>query len=218
MKEKIRDNSYANGDVVSRRAFLGTTLAGGAARFAGGLGSLVPRSTIASASFIEATIPELQALMNSSALTSVQLTNNYLNQIASFNPLLHAVIETNPDALAIAKKLDTERHAGHLRGPLHGIPVLVKDNLATKDKMQTTARSLALVGSIVPADSVVVNRLRAAGAVILGKANLSEWANFRGNAPFNGWSARGGFTRDPYLLSFDPCGASSGSAVVAAAI
>ncbi len=116
MTKKIRDNSYTNGDGVSRREFLGTTLAGGAALFAGGLGSLVPRSTMASASWIEATIPELQALMNSGALTSVQLTTNYLNQIATFNPLLHAVIETNPDALAIAKKLDTERHSGHLRG------------------------------------------------------------------------------------------------------
>src|SRR6266699_3001578 len=228
MKKKIGDNSYTNGDGVSRREFIGTTLAGSAALFAGGLSTLVPRSTsAASASWIEATIPELQALMNSGALTSVQLTTNYLNQIASLNPLLGAVIETNPDALAIAKKLDTERHSGHLRGPLHGIPVLVKDNLATADKMQTTAGSLALVGSTVPADSVVVDRLRAAGAVILGKANLSEWANFRGNAPFNGWSARGGaldgggpekgFTRDPYLLSFDPCGSSSGSAAAPAA-
>ncbi|HAF14201.1 MAG TPA: amidase, partial [Blastocatellia bacterium] len=132
-------------------------------------------------------------------------------RIASLNPLLHAVIETNPDALAIAQARDRERRAGRIRGPLHGIPVLVKDNLATNDKMQTTAGSFALVNSTVPSDSVVVNRLRAAGAVILGKANLSEWANFRGNAPFNGWSARGGFTRDPYLLSFDPCGSSSGS-------
>ncbi len=155
--------------------------------------------------------------MNSGALTSAQLVTNYLNQIASLNPLLHAVIETNPDALSIAQARDKERKTGKLRGPLHGIPIIVKDNLATKDKMQTTAGSLALVGSTVPADSVVVNRLRAAGAVILGKANLSEWANFRGNAPFNGWSARGGFTRDPYLLSFDPCGSSSGSAVAAAA-
>jgi amidase len=206
------------GHGITRRKFLGTTALSSAALLGGGLSSLVSRSTsAASASWIEATIPELQALMNSGALTSVQLTTNYLNQIATFNPLLHAVIETNPDALAIAKKLDTERHSGHLRGPLHGIPILVKDNLATADKMQTTAGSLALVGSIVPADSVVVNRLRAAGAVILGKANLSEWANFRGNAPFNGWSARGGFTRDPYLLSFDPCGSSSGSAVAPAA-
>jgi amidase len=228
MKEKIRDNSSANRDGVSRREFLGTTLAGGAALFAGGLTALTPRLTSAiTANWIEATIPELQALMDSGALTSEQLTTNYLNQIASLNPLLHAVIETNPDALAIAMELDTERQSGHLRGPLHGIPVLVKDNLATADKMQTTAGSLALVGSTVPADSVVVDRLRAAGAVILGKANLSEWANFRGNAPFNGWSARGGaldggepkegFTRDPYLLSFDPCGSSSGSGAAPAA-
>src|SRR5207245_3971902 len=110
-----------------------------------------------------------------------------------------------------------ERRHGFVPGPLHGIPILVKDNVATADAMQTTAGSLALVNSRVPADAPIVARLRAAGAVILGKANLSEWANFRGFAPFNGWSARGGFTRDPYLLSTDPCGSSSGSAVAAAA-
>ena len=104
-----------------------------------------------------------------------------------------------------------------MRGPLHGIPILLKDNIATDDNMQTTAGSLALVNSRVPADAPIVSRLRAAGAVILGKANLSEWANFRGFAPFNGWSARGGFTRNPYLLDFDPCGSSSGSAVAPAA-
>ena len=211
-------NSRGHKNQISRRTFIGTTLGGSAALLAGGLSSLVTRSTsAATGSWIEATIPQLQALMNSGALTSAQLVTNYLNQIASLNPLLHAVIETNPDALSIAQARDKERKTGKLRGPLHGIPIIVKDNLATKDKMQTTAGSLALVGSTVPADSVVVNRLRAAGAVILGKANLSEWANFRGNAPFNGWSARGGFTRDPYLLSFDPCGSSSGSAVAAAA-
>src|SRR6201987_3435307 len=178
------NNSKSNDNTLTRREFLGTTLAGGAALCAGGLSLLVPRSTSASApSFIEATIPELQALMSSGALTSVQLTTDYLSRIASFNPLLHAVIETNPDALTIASELDAERQSGLLRGPLHGIPVLVKDNFATADKMQTTAGSLALVGSTVPSDSVVVSRLRAAGAVILGKANLSEWANFRGNAP-----------------------------------
>jgi len=211
-------NSRGHENQISRRTFIGTTLGGSAALLAGGLSSLVTRSTsAATGSWIEATIPQLQALMNSGALTSAQLVTNYLNQIASLNPLLHAVIETNPDALSIAQARDKERKTGKLRGPLHGIPIIVKDNLATKDKMQTTAGSLALVGSTVPADSVVVNRLRTAGAVILGKANLSEWANFRGNAPFNGWSARGGFTRDPYLLSFDPCGSSSGSAVAAAA-
>jgi amidase len=201
----ISANSRKNRHTVTRRTFLGTTLAGGTALLAGGLNWLTPRSSLAAAAnFIEATIPELQELMSSGMLTSVQLTTSYLERIATFNPLLHAVIETNPDALTIAAALDAERQSGRLRGPLHGIPILVKDNLATADKMQTTAGSLALVGSMVPSDSVVVSRLRAAGAVILGKANLSEWANFRGNAPFNGWSARGGFTRDPYLLSFDP--------------
>jgi amidase len=219
MKQKQRGANFeTNQGGVSRREFLGTTLAGSAALMAGGLSALLARSTsAATGSWVEASIPELQTLMSSGALTSAQLTSNYLSQIASLNPLLHAVIETNPDALSIAQDRDKERKNGKLRGPLHGIPVLVKDNLATKDKMQTTAGSLALVGSKVPADSVVVNRLRAAGAVILGKANLSEWANFRGNAPFNGWSARGGFTRDPYLLSFDPCGSSSGSGAAPAA-
>ncbi len=166
---------------------------------------------------MEATIPDLQALMASGALTSRQLTSAYLKRIARLNPLLAAVIETNPAALTIAARLDEERRNGHLRGPLHGIPILVKDNIATRDQMETTAGSLALVGSRVPSDSVIVHRLRAAGAVILGKANLSEWANFRGFAPFNGWSARGGFTRNPYRLDFDPCGSSSGSGAAAAA-
>ena len=157
--------------------------------------------------------------MANGQLTSRELTLGYLQRIAGLNPLLRAVLETNPAAVAIAAKLDVERRAGSLRGPLHGIPILVKDNIATDDNMQTTAGSLALINSRVPADATLVARLRAAGAVILGKANLSEWANFRGFAPldFNGWSARGGKTRDPYLLSFDPCGSSSGSAVAPAA-
>jgi amidase len=203
---------------VSRRSFLGTTLAGGAALCAGGLSSLVRLFAAENdSSLAEAGIPELQALLQSGAMTSAGLTEKYLKRIARLNPLLHAVIETNPDAMEIATHLDAERRAGKLRGALHGLPILVKDNLATADQMQTTAGSLALVGSVVPADSVVVQKLRAAGAIILGKANLSEWANFRGFAPFNGWSARGGFTRDPYLLRFDPCGSSSGSAAGAAA-
>jgi amidase len=136
------------------------------------------------------------------------------------------VIETNPDALAIADRRDRERRAGRRRGPLHGIPVLVKDNIATNDRMETTAGSLALLGSRVPRDARVVARLRGAGAVVLGKANLSEWANFRGVVPpavsdaglyLNGWSARRGFTRNPYDLGRDPCGSSSGSAVAVAA-
>ncbi len=207
---------------VSRRAFLGTTIGGGAALLTGGLASLFP-STSAQAVFaddapwIEANIPKLRRLIASGVITSRGLTQSYLKRIAELNPLLHALIETNCDALDIAEKRDNERLAGHVRGPLHGIPVLVKDNIATHDAMQTTAGSLALLYSEVPSDSVVVQRLRAAGAVILGKANLSEWANFRGFAPFNGWSARGDFTRDPYRLDFDPCGSSSGSAAATAA-
>ena len=129
--------------------------------------------------------------------------------------MLHAVIETNPKAIAIAAALDNERRAGHVRGPLHGIPMLVKDNIATHDKMQTTAGSLALYGSRVPGDAPIIRRLRAAGAVILGKTNLGEWANFRGFNPVYplavGWSARGGDTNNAYDLSYTSWGSSSGS-------
>jgi amidase len=165
-----------------------------------------------------ATIPQLHELMASGELTSRELTEMYLRRIERLNPLLHAVIEVNPDALRIADRRDAQWGSDDDDlGPLHGIPVLVKDNIATDDAMETTAGSLALVGSVVPADAVLIARLRRAGAVILGKANLSEWANFRGFAPFEGWSARGGFTRDPYKLAFNPSGSSSGSAVAAAA-
>jgi amidase len=204
---------------ITRRRFVGGGLATGAAVMGG---AISPLSRLAAAppqppSFLEATIPQLQALMNSGQLTSRDLTAGYLRRMAALNPLLGAVIETNPNANAIAVQRDRERRNGQLRGPLHGIPILVKDNIATADNMQTTAGSLALVNSRVPGDAPIVSRLRAEGAVILGKTNLSEWANFRGFAPFNGWSARGGFTRNPYLLDFDPCGSSSGSAVAPAA-
>jgi amidase len=155
--------------------------------------------------------------MRRGKLTSRELTEGYLDRIRRLNPTLHAVIEVNPEAEKIAKRMDKERRSGHVRGPLHGIPVIVKDNIATDDKMETTAGSFALVGSRVPGDADLVSQLRAAGAVILGKANLSEWANFRGFGSFNGWSARGGFTRNPYVLDLDPCGSSSGSASAAAA-
>jgi amidase len=211
------DHSSPRG--VTRRALLGAGVVGGAALVGGRLPLLLQSSAAAAPtkSWLEASIPELQALMASGRLSSRELTLGYLQEIAALNPLLGAVIETNPDAVEIASRLDRQRRRGHLRGPLHGIPVLVKDNIATDDRMQTTAGSLALVDSRVPADAPIVARLRAAGAVILGKANLSEWANFRGFAPFNGWSARGGFSYDPYLLSFDPCGSSSGSAIAPAA-
>jgi len=170
---------------------------------------------------VETDIAELQRLMALGQLSSEELTESYLDRIKRLNPTLNAVIETNNDARKIARRLDAERRAGHVRGPLHGIPVMVKDNIATDDHMETTAGSLALVGSRVPGDAQLVRQLRAAGAVILGKANLSEWANFRGGSPdfppINGWSARGGFTRNPYVLDLDPCGSSSGSAASAAA-
>ena len=217
----MKDDRKQSADTsrVDRREFIRMALAGSAGVLTGGFSALVPKSLLAASQsdWLEATIPQLQALFQSGALTSQDLTQGYLDRIFQLNPVLGAVIETNPDALFIAQGLDIERRTGRVRGPMHGIPVLVKDNIATRDSMQTTAGSLALVGSVVPSDSTIVAQLRNAGAVILGKANLSEWANFRGNAPFNGWSARGGFTRDPYLLSFDPCGSSSGSAAATAA-
>src|SRR5213079_2079678 len=127
-------------------------------------------------------------------------------------PAVNAVIEVNPEALAIAKALDAERQVKGPRGPLHGIPVLIKDNIDTHDRMTTTAGSLALAGSIAPRDAFLVERLRAAGAVVLGKTNLSEWANFRGSRSISGWSGRGGLTRNPYCIDRSPSGSSSGSA------
>jgi amidase len=204
---------------VSRRTFLEAGLAGSAALLTGGMSAVAStvRAATGAEPWIEANIPQLRALMASGQLSSRELTLGYLDRIHDLNPTLGAVIETNPTAVATAARLDTELKRGLIRGPLHGIPILLKDNIATDDTMETTAGSLALVNSRVPADALIAAKLRDAGAVILGKANLSEWANFRGFAPFNGWSARGGFTRDPYLLSFDPCGSSSGSGVAPAA-
>ncbi len=170
--------------------------------------------------FAEATIADLQQQMESGRLTSRELTAAYLQRIAEVDragPRLNAIIEVNPDALAIADALDAERKTGRVRGPLHGIPVLLKDNIDTADNMQTTAGSLALVGQKVPRDATVAARLRAAGAVILGKTNCTEWANFRGNNSSSGWSGRGGQTRNPYALDRNPSGSSSGSAVAVSA-
>ena len=208
---------------VTRRKFIGTTALSSAALLTGGLTSLLRQdaSAIGGFDFIEATIPQLQAAMASGQLTSKQLTLDYIGRVQSLNPLLHSVIELNPDAAMIAADLDNERRHGHVRGPLHGIPLLVKDNIATADQMQTTAGSLALVNSRVPADAVIIHQLRAAGAVILGKANLGEWANFRGFDNVYplavGWSARGGNTINAYDLSYTSWGSSSGSANGAAA-
>ena len=158
--------------------------------------------------------------MQSGRLTARAITEKYLARIEKVDkhgPAVNSVIEVNPEALAIADKLDRERQAKGPRGPLHGIPVLIKDNIATRDRMMTTAGSLALVGARPPKDAFVVKRLREAGAVILGKANLSEWANIRSSHSTSGWSARGGLTRNPYALDRNPCGSSSGSAVAVSA-
>ncbi|KAK0581394.1 hypothetical protein LWI29_013221 [Acer saccharum] len=166
----------------------------------------------------EATVAELQLAFKQYKLTSRQLVEFYLGEIHRLNPVLRGVIEVNPDALRLADKADIERK---VKAPssllcLHGIPILVKDNIATKDKMNTTAGSFALLGSIVPRNAFVVTKLIEAGAIILGKASLSEWAHFRGAAP-SGWCARSGQGKNPYVLSADPCGSSSGSAISVAA-
>ena len=168
----------------------------------------------------ETTISALQAGMTSGKYTAKELATAYLQRIEELDrkgPGLHAILETNPDALGQAAALDAERKAKGPRGPLHGIPVLVKDNVATRDRLQSTAGSLALVGVVPPRDAFIVERLRAAGAVILGKANLSEWANFRSTHSSSGWSGRGGQCRNPYALDRTPSGSSSGSGVAVSA-
>ena len=162
----------------------------------------------------EITVADLQDGMKSGKFTARALVEKYSSRIAEIDksgPAINSVIELNPDALAIAETLDQERKAKGPRGPLHGVPVLIKDNIDTADKMMTTAGSLALVGSKPPQDSAVAQRLRAAGAVILGKTNLSEWANIRSSHSTSGWSGRGGLTRNPYALDRNPCGSSSGT-------
>lgn len=166
----------------------------------------------------EATIADIQAAFRAGQLTSYLLVRSYLHRIASLNPLLNAVIEINPQALRDARRADSQRSLrGGFIGGIHGIPVLLKDNIATLDQLNTTAGSFALLGCKVPRDAGVVARLRKAGAIILGKANLSQWANYRSSNSSNGWSSRGGQTKNPYVLSDDPSGSSSGSAVAAAA-
>ncbi|HEY8970825.1 MAG TPA: amidase family protein, partial [Puia sp.] len=168
----------------------------------------------------EATIDQLQQKMASGEMTSRGITEAYLRRIKEVDkqgPMLNAVIELNPDAVTIADQLDKERKAGRIRGPLHGIPILVKDNIDTGDKMMTTAGSLALVGHKAARDAFIIGRLRAAGAVLLGKTNLSEWANFRSSRSTSGWSSRGGQTRNPYVLNRNPSGSSAGSGAAVAA-
>ena len=192
---------------------------------AGCVGLQMPASQPQQANNTAATVEEsaisvLQHQMSTGELSAQVLAQHYLDRIEALDrsgPGLNSVIEINPDALAIAAQLDAERKANRLRGPLHGISVLIKDNIDTADAMLTTAGSLALMDSRADDDAYVVKQLRRAGAVILGKTNLSEWANFRGRGSTGGWSARGGQTRNPYLLDRSPSGSSSGSAVAVAA-
>ncbi len=172
------------------------------------------------APLVEVTLAELHDRLESGEWTSREVTAGYLERIEAVDrrgPALNSVIEVNPEAMAIAEALDAERRAGRTRGRLHGIPILLKDNIDTGDGMQTTSGSLALEGAPAARDAFLVRRLRRAGAVILGKTNLSEWANFRGKHSSSGWSSRGGQTRNPYALDRSPCGSSSGSAVAVAA-
>lgn len=168
----------------------------------------------------EITIDQLQQKMQSGEYTSKGITQMYLNRIEAIDkngPALNSVIEVNPDAISIAETMDNERKNGKIRGPLHGIPVLIKDNIDTGDKMMTTAGSLALQGHKATTDAFIIKRLRDSGAVLLGKTNLSEWANFRSNRSSSGWSSRGGQTRNPCVLDRNPCGSSSGSGTAVAA-
>src|SRR6516162_4730785 len=214
----------------SRRKFLqGAVQAGAAATLYPALGAAREISRAAKPAGAEVkpfeldeiTIPELQDAMNSGKFTAHSLVEKYNSRIEEIDkrgPAVNAVIELNPDAEAIADALDQERKAKGARGPLHGIPVLIKDNLDTADRMMTTAGSLALVGCPKPPkDSFVAMKLRQAGAVILGKTNLSEWANIRSSHSTSGWSGRGGLTHNPYSLDRNACGSSSGSGAAASA-
>lgn len=224
-----KDNSDRGGTdsatVPGRRQFLQWTAGAGAAAslglFAGGAAArneavsrLAVGSQRAAGSLEEASIAELQAAMESRRLTAAQLVQFYLERIDRIDDRLglNSVIQVNPDARGIARALDAERRESGPRGPLHGIPILLKDNIDTGDRMRTTAGSLALFGDPAPQDATVAERLRAAGAVILGKANLSEWANFRGFSSSSGWSGVDGQCNNPYVLDRNPCGSSSGSA------
>jgi amidase len=212
-------------ETSGRRKFLRASLLGGAVAAAGPVLQPVfgaarekalagEAAEVAAFELDEITIGQLQEGMKSGKYSARSIAEKYLERIAAIDksgPMVNSVIETNPDALEIAEALDKERKEKGARGPLHGIPVLIKDNIATADRMQTTAGSLALLGSKPPADAFIAQKLRAAGAVILGKTNLSEWANIRSNHSISGWSGRGGQTKNPYALDRNPCGSSSGT-------
>jgi len=216
MSGDIRRSDRAWG--LSRREVLKLAAIAGAGASLAGPGGAVEAE--AASDLDEATIAQLQAAMAAGRLTAIDLVNFYLARIQTLDqrgPTVNSVIEVNPDARSIALALDAERRAGRLRGPLHGIPVLLKDNIDTGDRMQTAAGSLGLVGSPAAQDSTVAARLRAAGAVVLGKTTLSEWANFRSFFSSSGWSGRGGQCNNPYAIDRNPCGSSSGSGAAASA-
>jgi amidase len=222
--------NFLNLQPMKRRSFLqNTTTAGLSIAAVGGLSACDTKTGNTTAeepdavddfAFAEATIASLQQQMEAGKLTSAALTQAYLDRIAAIDkagPKINAVIELNPEALGIARQMDNERKAGKVRGPMHGIPVLIKDNIETADNMQTTAGALALSGNVAKQDAFIVEKLRQAGAVLLGKTNLSEWANFRSTVSCSGWSSRGGQTKCPYVLTHNPCGSSSGSGAAVAA-
>lgn len=202
---------------MKRRSFFKTTALGGSVVALSGVTACVQEPKVqeevdlAAFDLNETSSIELQQKMESGELTAESICKKYLDRIALVDPHLKSVIELNPDALEIAKKLDEERQNGSVRGSLHGIPVMIKDNIDTSDKMQTTAGSLGLEGNVAEKDAFIVKRLRDAGAVLLGKTNLSEWANFRSNNSSSGWSGRGGQVRNPFCLDRSPCGSSSGT-------
>lgn len=202
-----------------RRKFLSAAALGGAALIMKNAKKTQGQTRIAdSFELEEATVSELQNAMQAGKLSAAGITRKYLERIGSVDQQINSIIEINPDALEIAETLDKERRAGKTRGPLHGIPVVLKDNIDTADKMKTTAGSLALLEAPTPKrDASVAEQLRRAGAVIIAKTNLSEWANFRSNNSSSGWSGRGGQTRNPYILDRNPCGSSSGTGAAIAA-
>ncbi len=211
---------------MHRRNFFKTSALGGSALAIAGVAGCHTQSNKPSAlvnkidpnfELNEETIAGFQSKMENGSLTAEALTQKYIDRIAAVDPYLNSILEINPDALSIARELDNERKSGKVRGPLHGIPVLIKDNIDTSDKMFTTAGSLALDGHIATEDAQIVFRLRQAGAVLLGKTNLSEWANFRSTRSSSGWSGRGGQVRNPYSLDRSPCGSSSGTGAAIAA-
>ncbi|HET6999839.1 MAG TPA: amidase family protein, partial [Puia sp.] len=212
---------------MDRRKFLrngsltgiGLTTVGSWSRTFGTVGSTVPEK-VSSLNLEEITVSELQKKMQNGEETSVSITKAYLERIKEIDkagPMLNSVIELNPESISIAEALDTERKNGKIRGPLHGIPILVKDNINTGDQMLTTAGSLALMGNRAKEDAFVMKQLREAGVVLLGKTNLSEWANFRSTHSCSGWSSRGGQTKSPYILDRNPSGSSAGSGSAGAA-